>query len=401
MPKRHRSNDELMTKPYPHEIYWTYNNGANSAIWGQWSGFRNLFPLPKNISIMDDVVGEQGSFNPVTHFVLDSFIENLSPWKDHSGNQRGLLFKGVPFPLISTFGVPGSFSEWPWLPSISSATLSDWSIEAYNKFNEQVPTTVSLPNFMYELREMKGMIPSIDRSSLSKTASNNFLAFEFGVKPFVADIKAIINMSDSVAKRIQHLLKQQGKTSRLSFNRTTVFDTPYTMIKSLYIPNNSTPSGNDVYFRRLNAKSEFHCGASLFQDLKDLEDSMATMKALAASGGFSHPARVIWNAIPYSFVVDWFFHVGKLLDSLIVQPFGGTYKVSDVGYSIKTEAVYYATQVFTESGYSSSIEDLGTVKARSYIRRPGFPATSLFLTNGELTPMQLALSAAMLNQRRR
>jgi hypothetical protein len=125
---------------------------------------------------------------------------------------------------------------------------------------------------------------------------------------------------------------------------------------------------------------------------------MAVLKALSAAGGFNSPARVIWNAIPYSFIVDWFFHVGKLLDSLSIQPFGGEYTVSNINYSIKLEAafdVYFRMA----NGQIPSKPYLGRADYKSYIRRLGFPVSSLFITDGILSPMQLALSAAMFLQK--
>lgn len=370
-----------------------------------WQAGVGLRLFPERFSSITDVVGNQGGLNPVTHISFTSSLgTKFRDWKRNNLAQTAkMLFDGIYVPMQGT--LPDAFGLLPFAPVISSATLSDWAVEAYNAFHDQVPVTVSLPNFIYELKDMKGMIPSVDRLSLTKTASNNFLAFEFGVLPFISDIKAILSLSTAVEKRLKHLIETAGSSTRLSFNRSTVHDEPATFWKALGDPNhvNTTSSGIDLEFVRSTARSEFHCGAQLFQDLKDLSDALATMKALSASGGFNHPARVIWNAIPYSFVVDWFFHVGKLLDSLSVQPFGGTYDVSAVMYSIKTESHWRVFQNFsngTPADNAYNRQDIGYVNAESYIRRLGFPAQSLFLTNGALTPMQLALSVAMLEQRR-
>lgn len=391
MPKRTRQIDDSRSHPVILPK-WT-SQGTLIQDWGQWGGPSTLYRFPQQISEMEDVVGNQGSFNPVNHQVLNSTMSNFNSWPQPGEPDRHVNFDGVALPLAEP-----SFIDWPWLPVISSASLSDWAVDAYNAFHDQVPTTVSLPNFLYELREMKSLIPSIDRRSISKTASNNFLAFQFGWQPMVKDIKAILNLSDSVQKRIKILLEQQEKTTKLSFNRDIPLEEPFSFMKSCY--DAATSHGDtDVEFQRVSAKAKFHCGASLYQDLSDLDSALGTMKALSASGGFNKPARVVWNAIPYSFVVDWFFHVGKILDTLSVQPFGGTYKVSDIGYSVKSEAVFIASQVF-HNGSTVLKSTLGTIDVRGYVRRPGFPVSSLFITGGSLSPMQQALSLAMLEQRR-
>lgn len=384
---------------------------ADSPIYGysrnSWAAGVNLTKFPDSFSSMTDVVGNSGGDNPVEQWSISSQLGSFAPWARENNTSHGSL------PLMEGVYLPGGTSNaWGfmgaahWWPEISAATLSGWAVDAFNKFHDQVPVTVSLPNFIYELREMKSMIPSFDRKSLSKTASNNFLAFEFGVQPFISDIKAILDMSSAVDKRLSHLLATQGKETNLSFNRDVDFAEDF----SIYLDANPLAGSVNgipkisVHFKRLSGKATFHVGAKLFQDLQDLSDSIAKLKALSASGGFSHPARVVWNAIPYSFVVDWFFHVGKLLDTLTIQPFGGEYKVTRMMHSIKSTALYYVTQEFhNEDPVSNGVNNtpLGTLVAKSYVRRTGLPLSGLFLTDGALSPTQLALSAAMLEQRRR
>ena len=387
---RHRERDDSLVDRKYHADWFRL---GSIQPFGDYA-FSPLCKFPLHIDRIDDVVGNKGGFNPVSHFSLESTMTQLNPWLSATGDPRHLILDGIWIPLRAS-----SFLDLPWMPAISAATLSDWSLEAYSKFTEQVPTKVSLANFIYELKDMKGMIPSITKGSVTKTVSNNFLAFEFGVLPFVSDVKAILALTDSVSKRIDHLLKTQGKTTNLSFDRDSELDTPYTFGVSMY-DGTLTNVGFRVEFKRLSVNYHFHCGAKLFQDLSGLTDSLAQLKALGAAAGFNHPARIIWNAIPYSFIVDWFFHVGKLLDTLTVQPFGGTYDVKQVGWSMETETTFLATQIVPDGTYVDTSQ-LGTVTFKGYTRSLGFPATSVFLTNGSLTPMQLALSAALLEQRRK
>jgi len=345
---------------------------------------------------MDDVVGNKFGFNPINHFELRA---NLAPF--HSvvdgsvyGNPSQETF--IAYPVNSQ-----NLGGMAWEPAFTAAQLSSWSIDAFNAFHDQIPVKVSLPNFLWELQEMKGMIPSIDRSSISKTASNNFLAWNFGVAPFVSDMKAIVSLADSASKSIEHLLMNQGKTTTLSFNRDTKDFPPLEVYMSIDGHNGSTLGHSGyhcLHLKRLSARVILHIGGKLTQDLEGLRGDLAQLKALAASSGFNKPARAIWNALPYSFVVDWFFSVGKLLDSLAIQPFGGEYTIKDVYYSLKSEAVWAATQVY-HPNYQEYF--LGNIDVESYRRVKGFPATSLLLTDGLLSPTQLTLALAMLEQKRR
>jgi len=407
---RYRVNDLSLELSAEIPNFQHLDGGGPAYAWNSLSTFSRF---PDEISYMTDVIGNQGKFNPVSHRSLSGHLDPIKDWTEppySDGHWTNWIGFGASRKKMQSFHFPNPYFEfiktslidrYPWFPQISAAMLSDWSIEAFNKFHDQVPTTISLANSLYELKDMKGLIPSVDRLSLSKTVGNNFLAFEFGVLPFVSDIKAILAISDSVDKRIKHLLETQGHSTNLSFERDLPIAEDFFFNISFEDPQDFGDSGNRYRFKRTGAKAHFHCGGKLFQDLSDLSDSMAKLKGLAASGGFNHPARVIWNAIPYSFVVDWFFHVGKLLDSLTVQPFGGTYEVTDVSYSVKTEAIYIVTQEMHGTQYVPGDNQVGKVLAKSYERKVGFPASSLFLTDANLSPTQQALALAMLNQRRR
>lgn len=408
MPMRTRSTSDVLGVSTKQMRYRLMPEGTE-FIWAPGYAVR---AFPARISFITDVYGEKGNYNPCDHMSIDSWISPRaypSFWRGTSGKYALPVVDGaeLAFPLNPLLPFEG-VSSWPWISDISAATLSGWSMDAYNAFNSQVPTTVSLPNFLYELKDMKGMIPSINRKSLSKTASNNLLAFEFGVKPFISDIKNIVNMADSVSKRLKHLIAYQRKTSHLTFERDVKSDEDYSFFRNIESIDNHYVAGNvnGLVFKRISGSTHFQVGASLYQDLQDLEDANSQLKALLATGGFNHPARVVWNAIPYSFVVDWFFSVGKLLDTLSVQPFGGEWSVTNVGYSIKSEASYSVKAVL--ANYPSHYDDpfragsqIGTVRVKRYIRKRGFPAFSLFLTDGSLSPEQLVLGLAMLEQRRR
>jgi hypothetical protein len=76
------------------------------------------------------------------------------------------------------------------------------------------------------------------------------------------------------------------------------------------------------------------------------------------SFGVSKMASVVWEAIPYSFVVDWFVSVGDLIESLedqlldplpiVIHDFSHSLKYEyqtmlDVEFSINSLASFYAT----------------------------------------------------------
>lgn len=396
---RYRSTSDKNTTSF---LPKTFSDGVFSNYFNPYPNFT----IPSHNSEIRDVVGGQGQNNPVTQMVVDLFTTGYSPAVvSATGVTKSFTPSGSLF-LPGPSGKCQRPEDWPWLTNVSAASLSSWSLEAFTKFQEQVPTTISLANSLYELKDIKGLIPKVNLRSLKDSASGNFLGYQFGVLPMIADIKAVVSLADDVAKRIKHLIDINGKASHLSFNRSGEDSSP----KAFFVSNND-PSLNNlnsftegggaeqgVEFVRTGCKYIFHVGGSLYQDLIGLEDSTAQLKGLIASSGFNHPGRIIWNAIPYSFVVDWFFSLGKLIDTLSVQPFGGTYNVTNVMWSLKVEATWDIYVRWTP-GFTQTRVRAGSARAKSYVRQNGFPAYSVFLTTGTLTPMQQALGMAMIHQR--
>jgi len=370
------------------------------------------FDLVPRYRYMADTVGQQGQDNPVNQIEVNLFLNT-------GYDPIVYLPNGVQYSFTPSSGlwVPGTLDNkpqdvvwWPWLPSISAATLSSWAYEGFNKFSAQVPEEISLANSLYELKDLKAMIPKIERS-VTKTAANNFLLFEFGVKPMISDIKAVVGLSEAVDKRIQHLIDVNGRTTRLAMEHVVDLTSPF----SFFISNDSILGnqitgnyagklGQDqgIVFERISGKQTFHLGGRLTQDLEDLKAANAKLKGLVAASGFNRPGRIIWNAIPYSFVVDWFFSVGKLIDTIAVQPFGGKYDVSHVMWSVKSEATYKVYVTWgSASSWSPNVVLVGTCGVKVFERYTGYPASSVFLTDGSLSPEQQVLGLAMLEQKRR
>jgi hypothetical protein len=68
----------------------------------------------------------------------------------------------------------------------------------------------------------------------------------------------------------------------------------------------------------------------------ELSEPLSTSRAL----GLLDPLTVVWEIIPYSFVVDWFLPIGSYLENLAVFPFlEGRFLTTDVyrysGFDIK------------------------------------------------------------------
>ena len=343
------------------------------------------------MSGMTDVVGGNGSINPVDHIVGENFVRSLLDFYQPDGGHVHFLGDTVPM-------LPNLALEWGdgLIPPTEASTISNWSTEALNAFSDQVPEIVSVANFLYELKDIKGLIPKIEKS-LVRTAGSNFLALEFGLKPFLGDIQKLQTIQSAVEKRLKHLRSTAGKTVSLRFKRSMEKPTNVNFTREGHYFNNYL-GGNFLRFELEGYSGEFNVTGKLFQNLEGLNDPFTNLKALAAATGFNNPAAIVWEAIPYSFVVDWFISLDKQIDKLAIQPFGGEYRVTDVCWSTKESFNWLVYQDFFPNDTRNKKRLIGNIVCKYYKRRPGFPVAGLNFQS--LSPKQLALSLALLEQRR-
>jgi hypothetical protein len=365
-------------------------DGGNSHLTLNFTG--DYVTWPRHFSWIQDVVGNQRGINPTYHVTLDSDVTGIVDFVNSDGAQISQV-GNVEIPID-----PNRMHQEGLIVTPTAAQFSSWSIDAYNAFHDQIPREFSIGNFLYELRDIKGMIPKIERS-ITKTASSNFLAFEFGVKPFVGDVQKMLTLMDVVSKRLKHLRDTAGKEVDLRFSRKVEEPTGSPIIRIQPTTGWFLPSTSVFEFRRINYSGKFTASSKLIQNLENLNDMSSSLKAYASALGLNNPIAIAWEAIPYSFVVDWFFEVGSLIDTLSIQPFGGEWSLRNTIHSFKDEYLYTVYQDFFPN-MGNTKQFLGTARIRRYSRQLGLPAASLFATDLTLTPKQQALSLALLNQLR-
>lgn len=126
---------------------------------------------------------------------------------------------------------------------------------------------------------------------VSKGIANRWLEAQYGWKPLVSDIfGAIEKLEDKVFSDTDHRLKRCSKTivEHYSGARQNGLGEWYTFVE--------------------DHQWEIH--------LKAIYRISSADYARAAQYGITNPALLVWELIPYSFVVDWLIPVGGWLESL-------------------------------------------------------------------------------------
>lgn len=312
------------------------------------------------------------------------------------------------------------------VPHIPTSLLQDNMIASLNKMLNQIPPIISIPNFLIEALEFKGTFEHYAKAvtkgglrlkDVPGWANSTLLDYKFNLSPFVGDIEKMIGVFDRVAKRLEFLLETRGKPVRLTFYNGKLWDENPNVNTEIYRRTHNPPFKddptevnwlNDFYmghnnndsvrgYTRLVAKgfaAKFACHWTLIQDLQGLDDAWAGLRGLIAATGFNNPAKIVWNAIPFSFVADWAFPFGSLLDRLAVQPFYGRWDVFDVSWSVKEDWALEQERVFIpDSG--TGVVHTNRVNVSRYNRRLGLDFDLSQVDFTDLTHEQQLLLASL------
>lgn len=274
---------------------------------------------------------------------------------------------------------------------------SEWSVfrdKAYNTFVTQFPTEVSIANFMWELREISSLIPKIRHDSFSKSIANGYLTYEFGWKPMLDDIKKLYSLMEKVQSRIDYLKSRWGKVTRLGLSQESTYSGPSTKKQTVTL---DTGSGVALEYLATAWNTRYTAGGKLLHRLDWLFDADKTWRALVGSLGLDKPGSIIWEAIPYSFLFDWFTDLDDLiarLPNITEQP--DDWVIKQLSNSRKTKVVVEVRQVNSRQSNSQSNFApvlLATAVFEWYERVPGLSISLDRLSL--LSPKQLALLAAL------
>lgn len=269
--------------------------------------------------------------------------------------------------------------------------------EAADFFNAGgVANEVLLPNLLLELPQSLNVV-SLLKTRLwnsktvlngvwdaSKDASDKFIAYNFGIKPFIADIRAIAAYSEALQKRLEWLLDNQGKSVSLDYRA------------SLLKPPASVPSHPGYWWKVVEYSQTYHAFArwtvnydpvkAVWEKLRFFNRYFSTSKFLSAA----------YEAIPFSFVFDWVSNLGDLLKQLEL-PSSLRSDMQSVGWSQKQKGVLEGFMAHPTGGPPVQ---LARIEFKDYIRRPGLPLslTSAFNTQ-TMTGKQQALAFALIHQK--
>lgn len=293
----------------------------------------------------------------------------------------------------------------PWV--LDSSEVEGKVFEAFRFFESGcVSKETLLANFAWELPDVQKLWPAfrdllfpvrsrhISRVSSAKRRvkeyANAHLAYNFGAAPLIGDLIRIYESLSRLSDHVAWLKKNSGQKTKVVFTSGLRRPTSST----LPARPSAAPTGGGGYWRTVTElRAGFKAWAVITYDVSGLSEIELSARTLMRSFGLNNPAAVLWEAIPYSFVVDWVSNVGQLVERLEV-PIALPCVFHDCGYGVWVESTI--SDYYTTWGKSALLR---RTRTRGYSRRPGLPLGISGLSLETPSAKQLVLGLSLLAQK--
>lgn len=292
------------------------------------------------------------------------------------------------------------------IPFLSSAQLDELALKSEQKLSKVIDPTVSIANFILEIIELiHGNIKSVKRfknlydrmrdafekaylrlrKQGHKEASAYWLAWNFAIKPFIKDLRSIICSMQTAHKRLAWIRDHNHKEVILHYQRRDlgkdlVYD-PFHWYDGfpLCTVTRSDPSVNGLYLyqvRVISAKLQYHAFSKIFLEIPDhlLERGDKGVGAMwAAVNGLTNPIGIVWEAIPFTWLIDYFLsYRSRLFQTMYdFNPFDEGVTVLGMGHAFTMEMGLHVRATNVSTGLVH--HDYQGASYKLYSREKGLP----------------------------
>jgi hypothetical protein len=311
----------------------------------------------------------------------------------------------------------GKINNYSWVnpPEVGIADVKSLCAEAFSEMKPSLNSGFSLTNFVIELAEFKWILKAFrkakksydfvnrirktrlhksfdalesvvgidtDRKGPVKNMSSAYLMYQFGWKLFIQDLSELYTLLSNREKILHDYVSRQGIPQVRHFQ------------KVLQPGVTGTEYPSDQWRKSYRLFSIFHATMKYTYTIDGLHSEYSKYKAILDIIGLKFNVSVLWEAIPFSFVVDWFLNVGDSLESVFDKDYlESKVTILDFCYSVfekLTEEAWIAGQ-HQPDGY------LGSYETTTYERRRCIPNTSGFglRENDRFGTKQVLLSSAL------
>jgi len=209
---------------------------------------------------------------------------------------------------------------------------SSLAASAYSKMRPDKPDFSAI-NSIYELRELPDLTWLLKgKLKNAKDLGKLHLTGQFGILPLLSDAKKLLTLQQKIQKHMAQLYRDSGRRIRRRINLGESISDPVILASNYNVGSTGvSPSFVTQYYSQLpratytqytsvrswaSAEFRYHLPAGP----TDMAYNAKLKRYLA---GVTLPsASQLYNAIPWSWLLDWFTNVGDVVDNLNVSIVG-------------------------------------------------------------------------------
>lgn len=145
---------------------------------------------------------------------------------------------------------------------------------------------------------------------LARWANGQHLNFNFGWKPFCSDVYNVFDQAANFGKRLSKILREADRPLMKRFR-----DSP-TLVQETWSETTGRYSGESTHYR-LDGVSKHVSNFHYSYVLPKYSEKELRWRAMADALGLNPSIATAYQVLPWSFVLDWFYNLGKLLESQV------------------------------------------------------------------------------------
>ncbi|DAD52714.1 TPA_asm: maturation protein [ssRNA phage SRR7976310_14] len=288
----------------------------------------------------------------------------------------------------------------------------------------------SLVNFVLELKDFKRLGASlVDRSKTAlaklgdaigyhpknkpiRNLSEAYLGYQFAWKPLVKDVISLYQSISSFNERLNDTIARAGKPQQRYYGFFVAGTAVNESFSTITSDNPSLP-GTGWKVPAVSVRTRYHSSPGVryhatmryrYSLPPELRTAKGKLKALLDVLGVNSNPAILWNAIPFTFILDWVFNVGKFLDQFKVTNVTFQTEILDFCHSVKEERrVSYECNWWHKIGTTeipSGYRPIHQATIKTYVRKtelmPGF---AVALQTSGLSPREVSLAGALIGAR--
>jgi hypothetical protein len=381
---------------------------------------------------------------PIMPYAVHGNVEGFDPLIVRIQKATQLTIDGYFDESSCLFGVDPMFDE-----EAQEVVVPDYvetlKLRAVKALIPRVKTQVQLLNALWELKDFKNLRRTAARlqstmlalsqryaktiekvaavvGGVSGSVADLLLTTRFAVEPLAQDIEGLHKALVGSLGRMKRLMQSDGIPQVSYYSRLVDEDVPdetesISVTTQWHVAPILPLTEEDAAFysdrwettllRRVKTfRDEFHAQLRFVARWSDSQHRYAEQLGLIDALGLSFNLKHVWDAIPWSFLVDWVANVGSFLDKFSHGALDPILTILDYSWSVKREREIYSSLIFIQDMGPSlasiprdTIIDYPVVRETAYCRQPWRPSTNTLILSG-LTSNEASLAGALVVTRK-